>query len=250
MANIFISVNNLKHTFTSKVETLTVLRGVSFQIEKGEIVCLLGRSGSGKTTTLNLLAGLNKPTGGEIIVNGENITQWSTEKLHTFRLKTTGVIFQEFHLLEHLTAIENVMTPMILANEKEEVAKERALELLKAVGLGDKTMNYPDELSTGQKQRISVARAIANNPSLIIADEPTGTLDSKTGDGIMKLLLRLIKKYDMTMFYTTHDPYITKLANRILILQQGKVFEEKEVDPTNFDYDNFEQLYQPKGGKA
>ena len=102
MANIFISVNNLKHTFASKVENLTVLRGVSFQIEKGEIVCLLGRSGSGKTTTLNLLAGLNKPTGGEIIVNGENITQWSTEKLHSFRLKTTGVIFQEFHLLEPL----------------------------------------------------------------------------------------------------------------------------------------------------
>ncbi|MFW9851330.1 MAG: ABC transporter ATP-binding protein [Candidatus Thorarchaeota archaeon] len=238
MGETFISIDNLFKVFTSKAEDLTVLRGTSFQIEKGEIVCLLGTSGSGKTTTLNLLAGIDKPTSGKISYGGEDISKWDTTDLYDYRLREIGFIFQDFHLMEHLTALENVMVPILLMKKGEEEAKEIALELLNKVGLGTKALNHPEELSSGEKQRVCVARAVANSPSILIADEPTGTLDSKSGDIIMNLLLDLSKKNKMTMIYTTHDPYLARIATRLLIIQKGIISEIEATNIKEIDYDN------------
>ncbi len=246
MAEIIISAENLIKTFSSRAEKLTVLRGTSFEVAKGDVICLLGTSGSGKTTTLNILAGLDKPTAGKILYNKQDIHSWSLNQLSDYRLKEIGFIFQEFYLLEHLTALENVMVPLVLREENEETAKEIALEFLQQVGLGGKVMNLPEELSSGEKQRVCVARAIANYPSILIADEPTGTLDAKTGDGIMDLLMNLTKKKQMTMIYTTHDPYLTRLATRLFVIQKGIIRENETTNIADIDYDNI--IFEFKGG--
>jgi putative ABC transport system ATP-binding protein len=247
MSKAFISVNNLVKTYYSKAEELTVLRGTSFEIYKGEVVCLLGTSGSGKTTTLNILAGIDKPTSGEIYYGGQDISKWQIDSLYDYRLSEIGFIFQEFYLLEHLTALENVLVPMLLSGVNEEIAKNVALNLLRQVGLGGKTMNHPEELSSGEKQRVCVSRAIANSPSILIADEPTGTLDSKTGDGIMQLLLDIARTNKMTMIYTTHDPYLTGLASRIFVIQKGMVAETEITNLADLDYNNI--VFEFKGEK-
>ncbi|NPD89084.1 MAG: ABC transporter ATP-binding protein [Asgard group archaeon] len=238
MEDAFVSVNNLSKTYVSKGETLNILCGTSFEVSEGELICLLGTSGSGKTTTLNILAGIDRPTSGEIFYNGQNINEWTLDYLYDYRLKEIGFIFQEFHLLEHLTSLENILVPLLLNDWEEDDARERSFNLLKQVGLVNKAMNLPNELSSGEKQRVCVARAIANSPSLLIADEPTGTLDSKTGDDIMKLLVGISKKSKMTMIYTTHDPYLTKIASRILVIQKGMIFESNVKNLEDVDYDN------------
>jgi len=247
MKDAFVSVSNLSKTFVSKGETLNILTGTSFKISEGELICLLGTSGSGKTTTLNILAGIDRPTSGKICYNGQNINEWTLDYLYDYRLKEIGFIFQEFHLLEHLTSLENVMVPLLLNDWKEEEAKERAFNLLEQVGLVKKTMNLPNELSSGEKQRVCVSRAIANNPSLLIADEPTGTLDSKTGDDIMRLLQVTSKKNKMTMVYTTHDPYLTKIASRIFVIQKGMIVES---DAKNLEEVGYENIIFGKNNKG
>ena len=249
MSEKIISVDNLTKTFVSKAEELTVLRGTSFEIYKGDVICLLGISGSGKTTLLNLIAGLDVPSSGSVLYSGANISEWDLNKLYDFRLQEIGFIFQEFYLLEHLTALENIMVPMILAEKTENEAQERALELLTQVGLRRKAMNHPEELSSGERQRVCIARAIANHPSILIADEPTGTLDSKTGDEIMNLLLDLSQKRQMTVIYTTHDPYITKLAKRIFLMQNGLVVENGQSSFDNIELDEKSFKYKFKGDK-
>ena len=246
MVDSQIIISNLLKSYSSRAEELTVLRGISFEVARGEIVCLLGASGSGKTTMLNLLAGIDKPTAGKIYYDGKDINEWTTDQLFEYRLREIGFIFQEFYLLEHLNALENVMVPIILRGESEEIAQDIALQLLDQVGLGRKALNLPQELSSGEKQRVCVARAIANNPSVLIADEPTGTLDSKTGDSIMSLLLRLAKKNKMTMIYTSHDPYFNKMASRIFVLQKGVIVEHDSEDFADIGYDKskFEFLFK------
>ncbi|MHA1304033.1 MAG: ABC transporter ATP-binding protein [Candidatus Heimdallarchaeaceae archaeon] len=240
MKEVLIEVKDLQKTYFAKAESLPVLRGTSFTICKAETVCLLGVSGSGKTTTLNLLAGLDRPTSGKINFEGRDVSQWTIEELYKYRLSKLGFIFQDFHLLEYMNALENVMTPLILQGKDEEIAKEMALELLMKVDLGGKAMSYPDELSSGQKQRVAIARSLAKDPlpSLLIADEPTGTLDSKTGDAVMELITNIVTENEMTMIYTTHELHIAKLADRILFLQDGKVsiLSNKEID-------NIESIY-------
>ncbi|MHA1952593.1 MAG: ABC transporter ATP-binding protein [Candidatus Heimdallarchaeaceae archaeon] len=238
MKDAFVSVINLSKTYVSKGETLNILNGTNFQISKGELICLLGTSGSGKTTTLNILAGIDRPTSGKICYNGQNINEWTLDYLYDYRLKEIGFIFQEFHLLEHLTSLENVMVPLLLNESEEEEARQRALTLLEQVGLGNKAMNLPNELSSGEKQRVCVARAIANKPSLLIADEPTGTLDSKTGDDIMKLLQDISKKNKMTMVYTTHDPYLTRIASKIFVIRKGMIVESNARNLEEVGYEN------------
>ncbi|MCK4895478.1 MAG: ABC transporter ATP-binding protein [Candidatus Heimdallarchaeota archaeon] len=249
MSKKIISVENLTKTYVSKAEELKVLKGTSFDINRGDVICLLGISGSGKTTILNIIAGLDAPTSGRVLYSGENIGEWTLDKLYDFRLREIGIIFQEFYLLEHLTSLENVMAPMILAGKTENEAQERALELLTQVGLRRKAMNHPEELSSGERQRICIARAIANYPSILIADEPTGTLDSKTGDEIMNLLLGIAKKRQMTVIYTTHDPYVTKLAKRIFLMQNGLVVENGQSSFDNIEFDETSFKYKFKGDK-
>ncbi|MBY8999417.1 MAG: ABC transporter ATP-binding protein [Candidatus Heimdallarchaeota archaeon] len=250
MSEKIISAENLTKTYVSKAEELTVLRGTSFEIHKGDIVCLLGISGSGKTTVLNIIAGLDVPSSGRVLYSGANIGEWTLNELYDFRLHEIGFIFQEFYLLEHLTALENVMVPMILAEKTEDEAQERALELLAQVGLRRKAMNNPEELSSGERQRVCIARAIANHPSILIADEPTGTLDSKTGDEIMSLLLNMAQLRQMTVIYTTHDPYVTKLATRIFLIQNGLVVENGQSGFDNIEFDETSFKYKFKGDKT
>jgi len=238
MDGAFVSINNLTKIYSSKGEVLNILKGASFEIERGERVCLLGTSGSGKTTTLNILAGIDRPTSGEIYYNGQDINKWTLDYLYDFRLKNIGFIFQDFHLLEHLTALENTMVPLLLDDWDQEKAKESAFSLLEQVGLSNKAMNLPTELSSGEKQRVCVARAIANKPSILIADEPTGTLDSKTGDNIMKLLSGISEKNKMTMIYTTHDPYLTRIATRIFVIQKGMIAESNIENLEDVGFDN------------
>ncbi len=230
MADSYIKVENLIKTYSSKAEQLVVLSGLNFEINRGEIVCFLGTSGSGKTTTLNLLAGIDKPTAGKILYDENEIHSWSLNQLSHYRLNEIGFVFQDFYLMEHLTALENIMIPLILRGETEDTAKEYAVDLLHSVGLGRKALSLPQELSSGEKQRVCVARAIANSPSLLIADEPTGTLDTKNGDDIMELLLKLVKKNKMALIYTSHDPYLTKLADKIFVLQKGKIAEYSQEE--------------------
>jgi putative ABC transport system ATP-binding protein len=250
MSEKVISVDNLTKTYFSKAEELTVLHGTSFDIYRGDIICLLGISGSGKTTTLNIIAGLDTPSSGRVLYSGSNIGEWTLDQLYDFRLHEIGIIFQEFYLLEHLTALENVMVPMILAEITEYEAQERALELLSQVGLRRKAMNHPEELSSGERQRVCIARAIANYPSILIADEPTGTLDSKTGDEIMNLLLGIAQQRQMTVIYTTHDPYVTKLAKRIFLMQDGLVVENGQSSFDNIEFDEKNFKYKFKGDKT
>jgi len=250
MSEKVISVDNLTKTFVSKAEELTVLRGTSFDIYKGDVICLLGISGSGKTTILNIIAGLDAPSSGRVLYSGANIGEWTLNRLYDFRLQEIGFIFQEFYLLEHLTALENVMVPMILAEKTENEAQERALELLAQVGLRRKAMNHPEELSSGERQRVCIARAIANCPSILIADEPTGTLDSKTSDEIMNLLLDIAQKHQMTVIYTTHDPYVTKLAKRIFLIQNGLVVENVQLSFDNIEFDGTSSKFKFKGDKT
>ena len=237
MKDAFISVHNLTKTYVSKGETLNVLSSTNFEIAEGELICLLGTSGSGKTTTLNILAGIDRPTSGEIYYEGQDINKWDLDHLYDFRLKKIGFIFQDFHLLEHLTTLENIMIPLLLNDKGEKEAEKRALELIEQIGLVSKTMNLPNELSSGEKQRVCVARAIVNYPSILIADEPTGTLDSKTGDNIMKLLSEISAENKMTMIYTTHDPHLTEMASRIFMIQKGKIIESntKKLEDIGFD---------------
>jgi len=244
MADSYIKVENLIKTYSSKAEELVVLTGINFEVDRGEIVCFLGTSGSGKTTTLNLLAGIDKPTAGKISYDGNEIHSWSLNHLAEYRLNEIGFIFQDFYLMEHLTALENIMIPLILKGETEDTAKEFSVDLLHSVGLGQKALSLPQELSSGEKQRVCVARAIANSPSLLIADEPTGTLDTKTGDGIMDLLLKLVKKNNMSLIYTSHDPYLTKLADKIIVLQKGKVtrYSQEEFPDVGYDKASFQFL--------
>ncbi len=249
MSKKIISVENLTKTFVSKAEELTVLQGTSFNINRGDVICLLGISGSGKTTTLNIIAGLDEPTSGRVLYGGSNIGEWTLNQLYDFRLQEMGIIFQEFYLLEHLTALENIMVPMILAEKTEDEAQERALELLTQVGLRKKAINHPEELSSGEKQRVCIARAIANYPSILIADEPTGTLDSKAGDEIINLLLGIAQQRQMTFIYTTHDPYVTKLAKRIFLIQNGLVVENGQSSFDNIEFDEKNFKYKFKGDK-
>ncbi len=251
MDDSYISVKNLIKTYSSKAEELVVLSGINFKIGRGEIVCLLGTSGSGKTTTLNLLAGIDKPTAGKILYDENEIHSWTLNHLSEYRLNEIGFIFQDFYLLEHLTALENIMIPLILRGETEDFAKEYAVDLLHSVGLGRKALNLPQELSSGEKQRVCVARAIANSPSILIADEPTGTLDTKTGDDIMELLLKLVQKNKMSMIYTSHDPYLTKVADKIIVLQKGKIkkYTQKEFPEVGYDKESFQFLVGGESGE-
>lgn len=222
MSEPIIVVDNIHKSYLMGKEAVPALRGVSLEIQRGEFVCLMGPSGSGKTTLLNVVGGLDEPSRGHLIVDGQNLVSLSENELARLRLDKMGFIFQNYNLLSNFTAQENVEAPMVLANVPRKERRERAQKLLERVGLGDRSHHYPGELSGGQQQRVAIARALANNPPILIGDEMTGDLDSETGFAIMRLIAELNGE-GMTVVFVTHDPRMAEFAGRVIELQDGKL---------------------------
>jgi putative ABC transport system ATP-binding protein len=208
---------------TKQYNTLCVVKGVSMTVEKGEFISIVGKSGSGKTTLLSLLSGLEHPTHGRVILNEREITSASEDELALFRRENVGFIFQSFNLIPTLTAWENVALPLFPVKMPEERRRERAVELLRRMEMGDRLDHLPSALSGGEKQRVAIARALVNNPKIVFADEPTGNLDSKTGEAIMDILKNLHAENGMSLLMVTHDPELSKAADRTIRMQDGEV---------------------------
>ncbi len=200
------------------------LRGVNLTVEKGEFLSIMGPSGCGKTTLLNVIGGLDRPTSGRVIIDGVDITDMGEGKLARFRREKIGFVFQLFNLVPILTALENVELPMIFAGHlSSEEVRERAMDLLRLVGLGERMHHRPNQLSGGEQQRVAIARALANEPSIILADEPTGNVDKRTGSKIIRLMQHLNRTLDQTVIIVTHDPAVACAANRTLHILDGRI---------------------------
>ncbi|WP_328958553.1 ABC transporter ATP-binding protein [Kitasatospora purpeofusca] len=221
-----VAVTEVHRSFGTGEHAVHALRGVSFTIGRGELTALKGRSGSGKTTLLNLVGGLDAPTGGSITLDGTDLGGLDEDGRLALRRDRLGFVFQSFGLLPVLTAAENVGIPMRLRKVPAAQREERASTLLALVGLADHANQRPGELSGGQQQRVAIARALANEPDLIIADEPTGQLDSETGRSIMELLRAVVRSEGVTVLVATHDPNLMELADRVVELRDGRVVEE------------------------
>lgn len=208
-----------------KGEAKTIaLKNINLKIEEGEFVMIMGPSGCGKSTLLNILALLDTPTKGEVYYKGRRTSSMSENERAIFRRKISGFIFQQFHLIKTLTALENVELPMMLDERDKSYRRKRAKKLLEMVGLGDRLNHYPHQLSGGQQQRVAIARALANNPKIIFADEPTGNLDSKSGMAVMSILKGLNEK-GITIIMVTHEQELTKYASKIIKLRDGEIVE-------------------------
>nr|WP_037610624.1 ABC transporter ATP-binding protein [Streptacidiphilus rugosus] len=218
-----VEVIDVHRSFGSGETAVHALRGVSFTAARGELTALKGRSGSGKTTLLNLVGGLDRATGGTIRVDGKDLSELGENGLLDLRRDRIGFVFQSFGLLPILTAAENVGVPMRLRRTPVAEREERVRELLALVGLADHADQRPGELSGGQQQRVAIARALANRPALIIADEPTGQLDSDTGRSVMQLLRAVVRSEGVTALVATHDPNLMELADRVLDLRDGRI---------------------------
>jgi putative ABC transport system ATP-binding protein len=216
-----IELVNVSRTVTSGAGSLTILHPTSFRIESGQTVAITGPSGSGKSTLLGLLAGLDTPNTGRVLIDGVNITALGEEGLARLRGEKIGIVFQFFHLIPSLTAMENVLVPMELAGLSD--ARTRAAALLHDVGLTGRGHHYPSQLSGGEQQRVAIARALANDPPILLADEPTGNLDSGTGHHVIDLLLAVNRKQGRTLVLVTHDRELAALADEVIALRDGRV---------------------------
>jgi len=222
-----ISIKHLSMRLTAGGRPVTILDDVTLEIPEKQMVAVVGPSGSGKSTLLGLMAGLDRPTAGSIELDGTNITVLSESRLAGFRREKIGYIFQSFHLIPTLTALENVLVPLELAGTAS--SKSQAVELLHTVGLGDRVHHYPVQLSGGEQQRVAVARAFACRPPILLADEPTGNLDSVTGQHMMDLLLSLHRDYGTTLVLVTHDPSIASLMHRVIGLRDGRIASDETI---------------------
>lgn len=218
-----IKVNKLSKIFVSKDKETKVLDNISLEIEKGEFVSLMGASGSGKSTLLYLIGGLDSQTEGEIYINDKDINKMKEKQLAELRRKDMGFVFQFYNLVQNLTVEENIMLPVIMDGKKEKDYRERLNKILRIIGLEDKRKSLPSELSGGQQQRVSIARAIILNPSIILADEPIGNLDSKSGEEIMKLFKKINEEEKITILQVTHSDDSAKYGNRLIRLKDGKI---------------------------
>jgi putative ABC transport system ATP-binding protein len=226
-----IEIKNVTKTVRSGADDLTILADVTIEIPDGQFVAITGASGSGKSTLLGLVAGLDAPSSGEILIDGENITVMSEDGLASLRSEKLGFIFQSFHLIPSLTALENIMIPLEIRGEKG--ARERASELLEEVGLTNRGHHFPNELSGGEQQRIAIARAFSNNPKILLADEPTGNLDSKNGQHIFELMTALHDDKKTTLVLVTHDQELADRAERQIRLRDGKIILDSTKDQVN-----------------
>jgi putative ABC transport system ATP-binding protein len=216
-----VQVRNVRKTYLRDKQQIPVLDGLSLEIADGEFVALMGPSGSGKTTLLNLIGGIDQPTSGELTVGGTNIATLKGAKLAKWRSRNIGFIFQLYNLIPVLTALQNVELPLLLVKMSGAERKKRAKTALELVGLGDRLKHYPRQLSGGQEQRVAIARAVVSDPSVLLADEPTGDLDRKSGEEILQLLARLNQEFKKTIVMVTHDPHAAERATRVLHLDKG-----------------------------
>ncbi|MHA2227069.1 MAG: ABC transporter ATP-binding protein [Candidatus Hodarchaeales archaeon] len=225
-----IEVSNLYKTFKiPRGEDIEVLKGITLKVSQGEFIAIMGPSGSGKSTLLNILSSIEDITEGQVVIVGEDRSQASETDLVNTRRYATSIVYQDFNLLTYLTALENVMFPMMLVGMKEKDARENALKILQRVHLEHRINHTPDDLSGGEQQRVSIARALANNPKVLLADEPTGNLDTKIGDSIIELFQEIIQETNCSVIMVTHDLQVAKKADRILILREGTLHREEDV---------------------
>ncbi len=219
-----LKLKSVDLTLTSRAGPVEILRGVSLDIAKGQAVAIVGPSGSGKTSLLMIMAGLERPTRGEVVVAGRDITQMSEDHLARLRGGEVGIVFQSFHLVPTMTALENVALPMELAGEPE--AFGRARELLGDVGLGPRVDHFPAELSGGEQQRVAIARALSRRPAIILADEPTGNLDGTTGRQVIDILFRMRERTGATLVLVTHDDKLAQATERIVRMADGRIVSD------------------------
>ena len=223
----FIIVKGLRKAYVMGAEVVVALRRIDLTIRQGEICCIFGASGSGKSTLLNLMAGMEPPTEGEVVIDGQTITQMNENELAAFRRQNVGFIFQAYNLLPTLTAAENVALPLAFCGVEQKRREAAAKSVLQAVGLGDRLNHYPTQMSGGQQQRTGIARAFVTKPKLIFADEPTGNLDSKTTKDIMDMMVGFARRYHETMIIVTHNPDLAAYADRIITLRDGEIIDDQ-----------------------
>lgn len=225
MEKAFIKTSDLTKYFIVGNEKITALEGVNIEIMRGQICCILGTSGSGKSTLLNMLAGLEKPTVGSVQIGKYRIDKFTEEQLAKFRQRFTGFVFQSYNLIPSLTAVENVAMPLMFKGIGKEEREKQAMEMLRLVGLENRSSHKPAEMSGGQQQRVGIARAFVGNPAVIFADEPTGNLDSRTTKEVMELITDTIRKNNQTMVLVTHDASVAEYADVIFRISDGKVVD-------------------------
>lgn len=226
---MILNLQNIYKDYQQEKLVVPVLKDVSLTVEEGEYVAIMGPSGSGKTTLMNIIGCLDKPTSGEYELAGENIKNLKDRELSDLRLRSIGFVFQSFHLMPRESAIENVSLPLSYAGVRKKERRRLATQALERVGLGDRVNFKPTQLSGGQKQRVAIARAMVNNPKILLADEPTGALDSKSGEQIMELFSSLNEE-GVTIVMITHDPKIAANAKRIVRIIDGEIFENEEAE--------------------
>jgi putative ABC transport system ATP-binding protein len=229
MRDVLIRIRNLAKAYQRGGQIVPVLTNIHLDVQRGEFVALMGPSGSGKSTLLNLIAGIDKPSAGEILVDGINIAELRESELATWRAEHVGFIFQFYNLMPVLTAQENVELPLMLTALSARERRTHAEAALAMVGLSDRADHYPNELSGGQQQRVAIARALISDPTLIVADEPTGDLDRHTGEEVLRLLDRLHTELGKTIVMVTHDPKAASRAHRLIELDKGELVERAEA---------------------
>jgi putative ABC transport system ATP-binding protein len=228
MNDVVVKIENLEKVYHLGEISVHALRGVNMTLNRGEFVVVMGPSGSGKTTLLNIIGTFDKPTRGKVYVDGQDLTILSEKELTKIRRHKIGFIFQFYNLIPVLTAFENIELPMLISGIPKRERQQRTKQLLQTVGLSDRMEHRPDELSGGEQQRVAIARSLANKPSLILADEPTGDLDTKTGSEVVRVLHDAAKQENVTVVVVTHDPIVGEKADRIIEMRDGRILSEKK----------------------